>query len=64
MRSIRIGDTIIEVPEFIANLKGTKKYWLIVLVIWMLSGIYVVGPDENGVVHVDIEIDIGGHGAS
>ena len=50
MRSIRIGDTIIEVPEFIVNLKDKKSYWLILVFLWVLSGIYVVGPDENGVV--------------
>lgn len=50
MRSIRIGDTIIEVPEFIAGIKDKKGYWLILVLFWALSGIYIVGPDENGVI--------------
>ena len=46
-RSIIIGDQEVEIPEF--NFKITPVL-IGILVIWLLTGIYVVGPDEVGVV--------------
>lgn len=48
MRSVRIGDTIVEIPDFLATFN--KNYLIIIIVVWALTGVYVVGPDENGVV--------------
>lgn len=48
MRSVRIGDTIVEIPDFLATFN--KNYVLIFIIVWALTGVYVVGPDENGVV--------------
>jgi membrane protease subunit HflK len=46
-RRIIVGDQEIEIPEF--NFKITPIL-IGILVIWLLTGIYVVGPDEVGVV--------------
>ena len=46
-RRIIVGDQEIEIPEF--NFKITPVL-IGILVIWLLTGIYVVGPDEVGVV--------------
>ena len=46
-RRIIIGDQEVEIPEF--NFKITPVL-IGILVIWLLTGIYVVGPDEVGVV--------------
>ena len=46
-RRIIIGDQEVEIPEF--NFK-IKQVIIGILVIWILTGIYVVGPDEVGVV--------------
>ena len=46
-RRIIIGDQEVELPEF--NFKITPVL-IVILVIWLLTGIYVVGPDEVGVV--------------
>ena len=46
-RRIIIGDQEVEIPEF--NFKITPEL-IGILVIWLLTGIYVVGPDEVGVV--------------
>ena len=46
-RRIIVGDQEVEIPEF--NFKITPVL-IGVLVIWLLTGIYVVGPDEVGVV--------------
>ena len=46
-RRIIIGDQEVEIPEF--NFKITPVL-VGILVIWLLTGIYVVGPDEVGVV--------------
>ena len=46
-RRIIVGDQEVESPEF--NFKITPVL-IGVLVIWLLTGIYVVGPDEVGVV--------------
>ena len=46
-RRIIVGDQEVEIPEF--NFKITPIL-IGILVIWLLTGIYVVGPDEVGVV--------------
>ena len=46
-RRIIVGDQEVEIPEF--NFKITPVL-IAILVIWLLTGIYVVGPDEVGVV--------------
>ena len=46
-RRIVVGDQEVEIPEF--NFKITPVL-IGILVIWLLTGIYVVGPDEVGVV--------------
>ena len=46
-RRIIVGDQEVEIPEF--NFKITPLL-IGILVIWLLTGIYVVGPDEVGVV--------------
>jgi len=46
-RRIIVGDQEVEIPEF--NFKITPVL-IGVLVIWLLTGIYVVGPDEVGVI--------------
>ena len=46
-RRIIIGDQEVEIPEF--NFKITPVL-IAILVIWLLTGIYVVGPDEVGVI--------------
>ena len=46
-RKIIVGDQEVEIPEF--NFKITPVL-IGILVVWLLTGIYVVGPDEVGVV--------------
>ena len=46
-RRIIIGDQEVEVPEF--NFKITPVL-IGILVVWLLTGIYIVGPDEVGVI--------------
>ena len=46
-RRIIVGDQEVEIPEF--NFKITPVL-IGILVIWLLTGVYVVGPDEVGVV--------------
>ena len=46
-RKIIVGDQEVEIPEF--NFKITPVL-IGILVIWLLTGVYVVGPDEVGVV--------------
>jgi len=46
-RRIIVGDQEVEIPEF--NFK-IAPVLIGILVIWLLTGIYVVGPDEVGVV--------------
>lgn len=46
-RRIIVGDQEVEIPEF--NFKITPVL-IGILVIWLLTGIYVVGPDEVGVI--------------
>ena len=46
-RRLIVGDQEVEIPEF--NFKITPIL-IGILVIWLLTGIYVVGPDEVGVV--------------
>ena len=46
-RRIIVGDQEVEIPEF--NFKITPVL-IAILVIWLLTGIYVVGPDEVGVI--------------
>jgi membrane protease subunit HflK len=48
MRTFRIGSTLVEVPDLRGYFKWT--YLLVLVGIWLLSGIYTVGPDENGVI--------------
>ena len=47
-KTIQIGDVLVEIPDIFPK-SGGKYVWLL-FIIWILSGIYVVGPDENGVV--------------
>ncbi|MBL7191221.1 FtsH protease activity modulator HflK [bacterium] len=50
-RRVNIGGESFEVPDFKKIFGGGYKLLIfIVLIIWMLSGIYFVGPDEQGVV--------------
>ena len=46
-RRIIVGDQEVEIPEF--NFKITPVLFGI-LVVWLLTGIYIVGPDEVGVI--------------
>ena len=46
-RKIIVGDQEVEIPDF--NFKITPVL-IAILVIWLLTGIYVVGPDEVGVI--------------
>jgi membrane protease subunit HflK len=46
-RRIIIGDQEVEIPEF--NFKITPVL-IGILVVWLLTGIYIVGPDEVGVI--------------
>ena len=46
-RRIIVGDQEVEIPEF--NFKITPVL-IGILVIWLLTGIYIVGPDEVGVI--------------
>ncbi|MFL2983611.1 MAG: FtsH protease activity modulator HflK [Candidatus Neomarinimicrobiota bacterium] len=46
-RRIIVGDQEVEIPEF--NFKIVPVI-LAVLVVWLLTGIYIVGPDEVGVI--------------
>ena len=46
-RRIIIGDQEVEIPEF--NFKITPVL-IGILVVWLLTGVYVVGPDEVGVI--------------
>ena len=46
-RRIIIGDQEVEIPDF--NFKITPVL-IGILVVWLLTGIYVVGPDEVGVI--------------
>jgi membrane protease subunit HflK len=48
-RKIIFGDTEINIPDRIATL-GLIPIIGIIIVLWLLSGIYSVGPDEVGVV--------------
>lgn len=50
-KSINIGGEIFEIPDFSKFFGGGAKLLIfIVIAIWLLSGIYIVGPDEQGVV--------------
>ena len=46
-RRIIVGDQEVEIPEF--NFKITPVF-IGILVVWLLTGIYIVGPDEVGVI--------------
>lgn len=46
-RKVIIGDQEIEIPEF--NFKITPVV-IVIVILWLLTGIYSVGPDEVGVV--------------
>jgi len=46
-RRVMVGDQEIEIPEF--NFKITPVI-IGVIVLWLLTGVYIVGPDEVGVV--------------
>ncbi len=46
-RRVMIGDQEIEIPEF--NFKITPVIFA-AIVLWLLTGVYIVGPDEVGVV--------------
>jgi len=48
-RKIIIGDTEIRIPKNLISL-GVLPIIGIIVVLWLLTGIYVVGPDEVGVV--------------
>ena len=47
VRKIIIGDQEVEIPDF--NFKIVPALFVI-LVLWLFTGIYSVGPDEVGVV--------------
>ena len=46
-RRVMVGDQEVEIPEFNFKLMPVV---LAVLAIWLLTGTYMVGPDEVGVV--------------
>ena len=46
-RRVIIGDQEVEIPDF--NFKIAPVI-LILVILWLLTGIYSVGPDEVGVV--------------
>jgi membrane protease subunit HflK len=48
-RKIIIGDTEIRIPKNLVSL-GVLPILGIIVVLWLLTGIYIVGPDEVGVV--------------
>ncbi len=50
-RTINIGGEYFEIPDFSKLLGGGFKLIVaIIVIIWLLTGIYIVGPDEQGVV--------------
>ncbi len=50
-RYIRIGEEMVRIPDFGKIFGGGRLALVIgVVILWLLSGIYVVGPDEAGVV--------------
>ena len=52
-RRIIIGDQEVEIPDF--NFKITPVL-IGILVVWLLTGIYIVGPDEVGVIRTFGEV--------
>jgi len=46
-RRIIIGDQEVEIPEFNFRIAPVL---LVLIIVWLLTGIYVVGPDEVGVI--------------
>ena len=46
-RRIIIGDQEVEIPEFNFRIAPVL---LILIIVWLLTGIYIVGPDEVGVI--------------
>jgi len=50
-KTITIGGEVFEIPDFSKFFGGgARLIILIILGLWLLSGIYIVGPDEQGVV--------------
>lgn len=50
-KTINIGGEIFEIPDLSKFFgSGTKLILIIVAAIWLLSGIFIVGPDEQGVI--------------
>ena len=50
-KNINIGGEVFEVPDFSRFLGGGAKLFLIIIAaIWLLSGIFIVGPDEQGII--------------
>ena len=51
-RRVMVGDQEIEIPEF--NFKITPVI-IGAIVLWLLTGVYIVGPDEVGVIRTFVE---------
>ena len=50
-KSINIGGEIFEIPDFSKFFGGGVKLLLIAIAaLWLITGVYIVGPDEQGVV--------------
>ena len=50
-KTINIGGEIFQIPDFTRFFGGGIRLLLIIIAaIWLLTGIYIVGPDEQGVV--------------
>jgi len=50
-KHVTIGKDVVRVPDFSKLMgRGGLGLILILLVLWLASGIYVIGPDESGVV--------------
>jgi membrane protease subunit HflK len=51
MRTVNIGGEVFRVPDFTKVFgKGILGLVVVVVIIWLLTGIYIVGPDSQGVV--------------
>jgi hypothetical protein len=51
MRTVNIGGEVFRVPDFSKVFgKGILGLVVVVGIIWLLTGIYIVGPDSQGVV--------------
>lgn len=51
MRTVNIGGEVFRIPDFSKVFgKGILGLIVVVAIIWLLTGIYIVGPDSQGVV--------------